>query len=143
MGGTTLAALLDPSIRTSCGTVDQTCFATSQFATLATQNSFGNLTRNSFRQAGYFDIDSSLLKTITIREGVRFTFGASAYNTLNHPNFGSPGENVAAGGLGGITSTVSAPTSPYGSFQRAPASAPLIGLTRNFTFSFCRASWQP
>ena len=134
MGGTTLAALLDPSIRTSCGNVDQTCFATSQFATLATQNSFGNLPRNRFRQAGYFDIDSSLLKTITIREGVRFTFGASAYNTLNHPNFGSPGENVAAGGLGVITSTVSAPTSPYGSFQGSAVSGRVMVLTGKFSF---------
>jgi hypothetical protein len=134
MGGQTLAALLDPSIRTSCSNVDQTCFTTSQFATLATQNSFGNLPRNSFRQAGYFDIDTSLLKTITIREGVRFTFGASAYNTLNHPNFGSPGENVAAAGLGVITSTVSAPTSPYGSFQGSAVSGRVMVLTGKFSF---------
>src|SRR5258708_10825450 len=109
MGGRTVAKLLDPNSRTSCANVDQTCFTTSQFATLATQNSFGNLPRNSFRQAGYFDIDTSLLKTITIREGVRFTFGASAYHTLNHPNFGSPGANVAPAGFGALKWPLSAP----------------------------------
>jgi hypothetical protein len=137
MGGQTLAALLDPNIRTSCGDVNQTCFTTSQFATLtgaAAQNSFGNLPRNSFRQSGYFDIDSSLLKTVTIREGLRFTFGASAYNALNHPNFGSPGEDVAVAGLGVITSTVSAPTSPYGSAQGSAVSGRVMVLSGRFSF---------
>jgi len=134
MGGSTLATVLDPGVQTSCTNVDQTCFSASQFATAATQNSFGNLPRNSFRAPGYFDIDSSLLKTVSIRERIKFTFGASAYNTLNHPNFSSPGFNVAAGGLGVISGTVSAPTSPYGSFQGSAVSGRVLVLTGRFTF---------
>ena len=134
MGGLTLATALDPNVRTSCTNVDQTCFNTSQFATTATQNTFGNLPRNSFRAPGYFDIDSSLLKTVKLRERIKFTFGASAYNTLNHPNFSSPGFNVAAGGLGIISGTVSAPTSPYGAFQGSAVSGRVLVLTGRFTF---------
>jgi len=137
MGGTTLATVLDPNVRASCTNVDQTCFTASEFATLTganAQTSFGNIPRNSFRGPGYFDIDSSLLKTITIRERIKFTFGASAYNTLNHPNFASPGQNVAAGGLGIISGTVSAPTSPYGAFQGSAVSGRVMVLTGRFTF---------
>jgi hypothetical protein len=134
MGGLTLATALDPNVNTSCTNVDQTCFNASQFATSVTQNSFGNLPRNSFRAPGYFDIDSSLLKTVKLRERIKFTFGASAYNTLNHPNFSSPGFNVAAGGLGIISGTVSAPTSPYGAFQGSAVSGRVLVLTGRFTF---------
>jgi hypothetical protein len=134
MGGSTLATVLDANVRTSCTNVDQTCFNTSEFATLAAQNTFGNVPRNSFRAPGYFDIDSSLLKTVKLRERIKFTFGASAYNTLNHPNFSSPGFNVAAGGLGIISGTVSAPTSPYGSFQGSAVSGRVLVLTGRFTF---------
>jgi hypothetical protein len=134
MGGTTLATVLDPNLRTSCTDVNQTCFTTSEFATLTSQNTFGNLPRNSFRAPGYFDIDSSLLKTIKIHERMKFTFGASAYNSLNHPNFASPGQNVAAGGLGIITGTVSAPTSPYGSFQGSAVSGRVVVLSGRLSF---------
>ncbi len=134
MGGLTLATALDPNVQTSCTNVDQTCFNTSQFATSVTQNTFGNLPRNSFRAPGYFDIDSSLLKTVKIRERIKFTFSASAFNTLNHPNFSSPGFNVAAGGLGIISGTVSAPTSPYGAFQGSAVSGRVLTLTGRFTF---------
>ena len=137
MGGNTLAVVLDPNVRTSCTNVDQTCFTASEFATLTganAQTTFGNLPRNSFRGPGYFDIDSSLLKTIVFRERIKFTFGASAYNTLNHPNFTSPGQNIAAGGLGIISGTISAPTSPYGAFQGSAVSGRVMVVTGRLTF---------
>ena len=135
-GTTILAALLNPAISSSCGAsaVDTACFTTSQFATLASQTSFGNLPRNGFRGPGYFDWDSSIYKTIRLAEHARFTVGASAYNTFNHPNFGSPGQNVAVPGLGLITSTVSSPTSPYGSFQGSAVSGRVLVVTGKFHF---------
>jgi hypothetical protein len=134
MGGSTLAAVLDPNIQTSCTNVNQTCFNTSQFASLTSQNSFGNFPRNSFRAPGYFDIDTSLMKTLKLTERVKFTLGASAFNTLNHPNFGTPGENVSAAGLGIIANTVASPASPYGSFQGSAVSGRVLTITGRLSF---------
>ncbi len=136
VGGNVLATLLDPNIQTSCGhaNIDTPCFTTKQFATLATQTNFGNLPRNSFRAPGYTDVDTSLYKTIAIRERAKFILGASAFNVMNHPNFGSPAGNVAVGGLGLISTTVTAPTSPYGSFQGSAVSGRVLVVTGKFQF---------
>ena len=113
-----LADVTDPNIRTVCGhsAVDTPCFTTSQFAPAATQANFGNLPRNSFRGPRYFNIDSSLFKTVPVRERVKLTVGASAYNLFNHPNFAYPNADIASPGLGLITSTTYNPSGPYGSY---------------------------
>jgi outer membrane receptor protein involved in Fe transport len=136
VGGNVLATLLDPNIQTSCGhaNIDTPCFSTSQFATLKTQTNFGNLPRNAFRAPGYTDVDTSVYKTIAIHERAKFIVGASAFNVMNHPNFGSPASNVAVGGLGLISSTVTAPTSPYGAFQGSAVSGRVLVLTGKFQF---------
>ncbi len=88
-GGVALADVTGPNTRTVCGpsAVDMPCLTASQFAPPAPQANFGNLPRNSFRGPGFFNIDSSLFKTIPVRERMQLTFGASAYNLFNHPNF--------------------------------------------------------
>jgi outer membrane receptor protein involved in Fe transport len=136
VGGNVLAALLNPSVNTSCGhsAVDTPCFAASSFATTTSQTSFGNLPRNSFRAPGYTDVDASLYKTIAIHERAKFILGASAFNLMNHPNFGSPAFNAAVGGLGLISNTVTAPTSPYGAFQGSAVSGRVLVLTGKFQF---------
>lgn len=140
LGGNVLAQVLDPNIKSNCGSsaVDTPCFTSKQFATLTgatAQNNFGNLPRNAFRGPGYFDVDSSVYKTISMfREKARFIVGASAYNLFNHPNFANPSGNVAVGGLGQIFSTVAAPTSPYGSFQGSAVSGRVLVVTGKFQF---------
>ena len=136
VGGNVLAQLLNPNVQTVCGhsAVDTPCFSASSFATTTSQTSFGNLPRNAFRAPGYADLDTSLYKTIPFGERVKFLFGASAFNLLNHPNFASPAGNTAVGGLGLISSTVAAPTSPYGSFQGSAVSGRVLVLTGRFTF---------
>ncbi len=116
VSGFVLAEVVDPHVRTSCGrdAVATPCFTYSQFASTAAQTTFGNLPRNSFRGPGYFSADSSLYKTLPIRERLRLTLGASAYNLTNHAHFSEPGQNTGGGGLGLIGGTVSAPGSPYG-----------------------------
>ena len=113
-----LADVTDPNIRTVCGppAVDTPCFTASQFAPAAAQADVGNLPRNSFRGPGYFNIDSSLFKTIPVRERIQLTIGASAYNLFNHVNFANPGSDIAFPGLGLITSTTNNPSGPYGSY---------------------------
>jgi hypothetical protein len=136
VGGNVLASLLNPGVNTSCGhsAVDTPCFAASSFATTTSQTDFGNLPRNAFRAPGYVDLDTSVYKTIAIHERAKFIIGASAFNLMNHPNFGSPAANTAVGGLGLISSTVTAPTSPYGAFQGSAVSGRVLVLTGKFQF---------
>lgn len=115
-GGPVLSDVLDPNVRRVCGhsAIDSPCFNASQFAPAETQADFGNLPRNSFRGPGYFNIDSSLYKTVIRRERMRLVLGASAYNLLNHPNFADPNSDLGSSGLGLIGFTGVNPSSPYG-----------------------------
>jgi Carboxypeptidase regulatory-like domain len=133
-GGNVLAHVLDPQIRTNCGasTIDKPCFTAGQFATMVTQNDPGNWPRNSFRGPGFFNVDTSLYKTISAGERMRLMFGASAYNLLNNANFGGPGTDVAASALGLITFTLPSPSGPYGS-GGGPSGRALV-ITAKFAF---------
>jgi hypothetical protein len=126
--------VLNPSVATSCTSVDQACFKTTDFTTRDTQFDFGNLSRNSFRGPGYFDIDSSVYKGFTLAERLKFRFGASFYNLLNHPNFGNPNSNAGGSGFGTITATRMQPNSPYGTFFGSAVSGRVIVLTGKFDF---------
>jgi hypothetical protein len=57
------------------------------------------------------------------------------YNVFNHPNFGNPFHDLAAGSLAGMAyTTVEPPTSPYGAFVGAAASGRIIQLHANLNF---------
>ena len=137
-----LADLLDPSaLGRNCSNVDARCFTNAQFAAAkagapgaVVQSDFGNIPPNSFRGPGFFDIDSQLTKRIPVTERAVFEFGASAYNLLNHPNFAVPNNNAASGSLGLITSTVSTPTSIYGTGQGAIVSGRVLVVVGKFSF---------
>jgi hypothetical protein len=88
------------------GTVDQ-WFDPRAFK-MPIAGTFGNLGRSSFRGPGLFDIDTSLLKRIPIREGVTLQFRAEAFNVLNHPNFGTPNQVVFGGNSSNYTYSESA-----------------------------------
>jgi hypothetical protein len=67
---------------------------------------YGNAARNPFFGPGYVDFDTALAKTFRIHEGVAFQFRADAYNTFNHPNWGSPASNFSSlATFGNITTT--------------------------------------
>ncbi len=116
------------------GAVDTPCFTAASFVPSGQETGFGNLARNAFRGPGYQDVDASVYKNFSIREGMRLMLGASAYNLLNHPNFANPNGNVASPALGFIQSVVSPPTSPYGAFQGSGVSGRVLVLTGRFTF---------
>ncbi len=149
--GTILADLLDPTVlgkNCTSAAYNTPCLSQSQFlytttsacangatnACLTAQNNFGNIPPNSFYGPGYFDIDSQVTKTVRIRERMNLQLGASAYNTLNHPNFGLPSGTVTGATLGKITGTVSPPVSIYGSGQGAIVSGRVLVLTGKFNF---------
>src|SRR5262249_8086163 len=124
---TPLGELLDPSVfGASCNkdnAVGQSCLSKTAFASypgeFATgasgatplQRGWGNISPNSFRGPGYFNIDATLTRSFAIREKLKFTFGMQAYNMLNHPNFANPQGSLASGAFGTITSTLGPPTS--------------------------------
>ncbi len=118
----------------SCTQPDASCYSTSMFAAKGNQTDFGNIHRNSFRGPGYFDTDINISKTFTYKERYKVLVGGFLFNLFNHPNFDLPGNNVALGTLGQIQSTVSAPTSAYGSFQGSAVSGRVIQTQVKFTF---------
>ncbi len=118
----------------SCTTPNISCYAASLFAPRANQHDFGNIPRNTFRGPGYFDTDLNVNKTITLHERYKLTVGAYLFNILNHPNFDLPFNNIAVGNFGQIQSTVSAPTSAYGSFQGSAVSGRVVQTQIKFSF---------
>ncbi len=110
------------------------CLSTSSFAASGAQTDFGNLSRNHFRGAGYLNTDVNLNKNFHLGERFVFGLGANAFNILNHPNFDLPVNNRALGNFGQITQSVSAPTSPYGSFTGSAVSGRVLQLNAHVSF---------
>lgn len=139
--GTILADLLDPAaLGKHCDTsaILTPCLTQSQFvqtsSNLSAQNNYGNIPPNAFYGPGYFDVDTTITKTVRVRERMNFQVGASLYNVMNHPNFGQPNGTATGATLGTITSTVSQPVSIYGSGQGAIVSGRVIVATAKFNF---------
>jgi hypothetical protein len=141
-GGTVLADLLDPGLLGKhCTDVNARCFAATSFAASSAtaanpnvQTDYGDIPPNSFRGPGFFNIAAQVTKTVPVAERARFQIGASAFNLLNHPSFAVPQGNVTSGSFGTITSTVSSPTSIYGTGQGAIVSGRVLVLVAKFNF---------
>jgi hypothetical protein len=96
---------------------------------------FGHTRRNTFRGPHYFNSDFSVMKNFKVTERIAFGLGANMYNVFNHPNFGNPFHDIAAGDLAGKAyTTVEPATSPYGAFVGAAASGRIIQLHANLNF---------
>jgi hypothetical protein len=117
-----------------CSTPDTPCLSGSQFNTVGGETGFGNIARNSFRGASYFNSDFTLLKNFPITERINFGLGASAYNVFNHASFSNPVPDISSGQFGTIQQTVVPPTSPYGSFVGSAVSGRLLQLQARVTF---------
>ena len=113
-------------VNNSCGSqfanpANGTCTTlTSNF--VASPTGFGNQQRNQARGPNFFSTDLSIFKNFKVKERLQFTVGATAYNLFNHPNFDQPVGDVASSQFGSIVTTVSPPTSIYGSGLGADAS---------------------
>ena len=111
------------------------CLSATSFPTAGVASSlFAPFDRNQFTGPGYFDTDMTLAKSVPLHEGVAVKLGVSAYNLFNHPNFATPVSNVLSPQFGQSLSTVSPPTSIYGSFLGGDASVRILQLTGKFTF---------
>ena len=130
-----LAYFLGSSTPPVCSTPNVSCWSKSNFQTGAQQTTWGNLPRNSFRGPGYVDSDLTVNKTFSvINERYKLLVGANFFNLFNHANFAPPGISLTSGTFGQILSTVSAPTSAYGSFQGSAVSGRVIQTQVKFTF---------
>jgi Carboxypeptidase regulatory-like domain/TonB-dependent Receptor Plug Domain/TonB dependent receptor len=121
------------SVSCGSGAVDNPCLSTSNYVAAGSETTFG-MPRNSVYGPGYFDIDMSAYKYFPITERVKFAVGAQFFNLLNHPNFAQPSGDISQPGFGLISSTVGAPTSPYGSFQGSAVNGRVVVLSGRFTF---------
>jgi hypothetical protein len=66
---------------------------------------YGNAGRNILRGPHMFNTDMSIFKTFQLKERLRFTFRAEAFNVWNNPEFSAPNANIEAATFGNITST--------------------------------------
>ena len=72
--------------------------------TTQAQFTYGNSGRNILDGPGNRNLDLSLAKSFAFTEKVRLQFRAEAFNATNTANFGFPGANINAAGVGTITS---------------------------------------
>jgi hypothetical protein len=141
-GGTIFATPVTNSFNGSCGigavsdangNVTTPCLSTSQFVASGTRYAFGTAGRNSFRGPNFFDMDLALMKDIKITERVTFSFGAQAFNALNHPNFDQPVNDIGNPSFGQIQAQVGPPTSILGAFvggSNSPRFLEIRGMIR-------------
>jgi hypothetical protein len=66
---------------------------------------FGNAGRNILKAPGFEDVDLSIAKNTTIREGYSLQFRAEVFNLFNHPNLGQPVNVLNNAQFGQITQT--------------------------------------
>jgi hypothetical protein len=64
---------------------------------------YGNLSRNAFRQPNYYNVDMSVSRIFPIRERLDFQLRMEAFNVLNHPNFNAFSTNLNSGSFGNAT----------------------------------------
>lgn len=93
------------SAKLSHRTPDQ-WFNTSAFAFPAF-GSFGNAGRNILDGPGFQNVNLSLMKTTSLKEGVDLQFRAEAFNVFNHPNFDLPDNFLGSPTFGRILSAQS------------------------------------
>ncbi|MGO9228014.1 MAG: carboxypeptidase regulatory-like domain-containing protein [Bryobacteraceae bacterium] len=103
----------------------------------ATAVPFGQEHRNQVFGPRFFDTDATLLKAFTVphtTEQTKLEVGLTAFNLLNHPNFGLPNSNIDGGNFGITTVAVGPPTSIYGAGLGGDPSIRIVELNARFVF---------
>ena len=131
---TYLATFNGGATHSGCNTPLTPCLSLSQFVGTGSETNFGNVPRNSFRGAPYFNSDFTLLKNFPVTERVKVGLGVTGYNVFNHASFSNPVPDISSGQFGTIQQTVVPPTSPYGAFVGSAVSGRLLQLQARVTF---------
>jgi hypothetical protein len=82
---------------------------------------FGDLGRDTLTGPGLSELDLSVAKSTTIREGLRAQFRAEFFNVLNHSNFTTPNPVVYSSGPTPKAPTTEAQVSPTAGVVSATA----------------------
>jgi len=80
-------------------------FDTSAFIDHQEEGTYGDAGVFPLHGDDQIQLDSSLAKTFKLFERTQLEFRADAFNTFNHPDFGTPDATVGDGGEGQVTST--------------------------------------
>lgn len=73
-------------------------------AFVAPKGTYGNVGRNSLRSSSVNNVDLSVLKNFTYREGIYLQFRAETFNVFNIINYGVPDSNISDPTAGVISS---------------------------------------
>ncbi|MGA3335078.1 MAG: carboxypeptidase regulatory-like domain-containing protein [Terracidiphilus sp.] len=102
-----------------------------------TVSPFGATDRNQFWGPSYFDTDMTLQKAFKLPhmgDQGRFEVGMTAFNLLNHPNFGLPTAALDSSHFGLSLYAEGPPTSIYGSGVGGDPSVRIVEFTGKFVF---------
>ena len=66
---------------------------------------FGNLGRNVFHGPGFWNLDMSFIKRISLGEQRNIEFRSEFFNIFNHAQFLNPSGNIGSANFGRITTT--------------------------------------
>jgi hypothetical protein len=64
---------------------------------------YGNLTRNAFRQPSYYNVDVAVSRIFPVHEQLNFQLRMEAFNVLNHPNLNAFSTTLSSGTFGNAT----------------------------------------
>jgi len=64
---------------------------------------YGNLSRNAFRQPNFYNVDLSVSRTFPVHEQLKFQLRMEAFNMFNHPNFNAFTTAFNSGTFGNAT----------------------------------------
>jgi hypothetical protein len=81
-------------------------FNTAAYAT-PPNYTYGTAGRNSLRDQGFWDLDTSVFRQFPIHDNLTFEFRAESFNLLNHPVMGTPDSNINDANFGRVNSTAS------------------------------------
>ncbi len=132
-----------PGVAHHCGagSAITPCLTAADFPAYAsgTASAFGAAERNQFWGPHYFDTDMTLLKAFRLPplgEQGKLELGATAFNLLNHPDFGLPNGLIDSGSssFGYSLYTEGPPTSIYGSGLGGDPSVRILEMTGRIIF---------
>src|SRR6202171_4849701 len=95
---------------------------------------YGNSTRNFLRQPGINNFDMGVVKSLTIREQVKFAFRADTFNTFNHHQYAINVGGLATGGSGGGSAIDSGLGDTYFGLINSSSPGRIIQLSGKLTF---------
>ena len=79
-------------------------------------NTFGNVQRNSVYGPGFTNLDLALVKNTKLTERVTLQVRADAFDALNHPNYGQPGQSGGILAASLISPTATNPGNQFSTF---------------------------